>query len=228
MSMAARATAIQMPTPLKVNSISRKNDDEILIRWSGGTTPVSVSAMHYFNDNHNEGISKCHVINGLSNNQNKTGTISYIAPGQRYWIKLTDANGTSAWYDYSDPVGNEPDIKVSLKEIHFSSFSYESYSTYSVRNVTAKKIEKTSCRNSPTYDSSADDIHITVTLNIGKLENARKVKTSWILIMPNEDVFNSGVAHEYFEKSGVWLENNGMPWDEIYKIMDVFQLENIL
>ena len=201
--------------PLNILDVSPDNGNETRIVWEGGIGQVNILAMHYFNENHNEGITNyCKIDGWADTDMNGSGTVRGLVPGQRYWIKLFDSTGRSSWYDYTEPMGGEPDINVSINSINFS--LYKNNGFHSTSGVTAAKIEKT-CRNNSQYDENQSDIMIAAHLRIGKIDSPREINFSWALILPNGDVGDSCFDYpEYVQKGGGWIQNTGISWENIY------------
>ena len=206
------------PIPMSVVNVTYMEYGEVRIKCNGGVEPIKAVAYHYFNENHNEGIEKCYEVDGWPGHwvKNGEGIISGMVPGQRYWLKLTDSNGSVLWYDYTAPIGEKFEINVKLNEIHFYKWTTNGWRTAS--GITATRLEK-ECRNSQSYDSNIDQTLIGAYLSIGKLTESKQFPFLWALVLPNGDVVPGCCKFtENIEKGGERIQCTGMPWDEIFDV----------
>ncbi len=209
-------TPSPIPQPLEISQVTYLGLGNLQIEWAGGAAPINIAISHYFNDNHNDGVSPYYIIDWWRDTQqNGKGTTAWVVPGQRYWIKLSDAQGAVCWYDYTVPKEETKDIKITLTGISYEKDSDKGWQQ--VRGITTTRLEK-ECQDSPTYDENAEQTLMGAWLSIGRLTEPTQFSFFWALVLPNGDVVpgSSGFT-EVIEKGGQWIQCTGMPWNEIYK-----------
>ena len=221
------------PTPkpkvaLKISKVKYLGGGQVQIDWKGTDSAVKIYAYHYVNKKHNSGANKTNLLSnsgwndGWSENDgwrvnSQTGVIGYLTPGQRYWIRLTNKSGESAWYDFKVPVKEKPKTNFYvLLKAHSFGYTDSNGKWKTAGTLTPKKVEK-SCYSRPSYDGNC--LFLRYQLNISKLSNPESYYIFLSFILPNGDPFV--VTNGYYTlrsdmKNG-WLFWLCPDWDELYK-----------
>ena len=95
------------PAPgLKFEKTVLNADGSFTIAWSGGKAPYKLDYMWYVNADHNEGADVTRWI-AVDDCYDFSVDLRYdLVPGERYWLILTDADGSRVWLDYASPRKN--------------------------------------------------------------------------------------------------------------------------
>ena len=146
----------------------------------------------------------------------QTGEIGPLAPGQRYWIKLTNRTGDTHWYDYTVPVhsAEEADFSMQLSKAAFC------YGERIGSNITAtsEKIEKR-CDSSPLYNEKSGYVYLKYYLTFKTFKDPTSYYMFITLILPNGDPYVVTSSFDTFcgRESRTWYFWYGPYWDDIYK-----------
>ena len=207
------------PTVLSITNVNGLDSNKAEISWEGGVAPVSVSVFHYFNASQNEGVNNYYVINTWNNDPaNNAGTVSGFVPGQRYWIRLSDANGQESWYDYSveeKPEQSSWTVKIHQTQIKYKGVSYGKWvDSWQLlpKNTTTVRLEE-ECR-AGSVDSTIQ-AHLQFG-NAGKSDSA--IRLFGALVMPSGDVV-PGISGQDATISNAQNRvefNTVIPWKGIY------------
>ncbi len=191
--------------PLKVSRIvynGMVSDYPIEIQYSGGVQPIRVTAYHYFNSNHNAGITKCIEVEGYSEGDKLY--LHSLVPTQRYWIKLMDSQNTVVWYDYTVPDASDPDVmrklweycdipdlkvKVDRGDIFF--YQYEDHKKRNMNTYTSERIR-----------DRLPSILIRVKTQAFEGSSLAEIFYFGALVLPNGDVYTCGGDSEFVNHGG--------------------------
>ena len=205
------------PKTLKILRVDVLELGKVEIVWEGGVSPINLEISHYFNDNHNDGISACFKkTDWNAAPKESSGIVGGIVPGQRYWIRLRDGSGKDAWYDYTAPETNGRDLVVNFTGLDYARKNGETWGL--LTDVSTADIEKT-CRSSASYDVNAEQVYMRASLRIRGLSGETALSFFCAMILPdNGDVIPcaSGMK-ETIEKNGKHILYTSIPWNEIYE-----------
>ena len=206
------------PTPLKdlsITSVEGLDSGKAKISWEGGVAPVSVSVSHYFDASHNAGVSNYYVINSWdSSPENGAGTVSGFVPGQRYWIRLSDANGQESWLDYT--AAEKPEqgswiVRIHQTQIKYSGKWVDSWQLLPKNTTTARLEEE--CR------AGSVDSTVQTYLQFGNAgKNDSTIRLFGAIVMPSGDVV-PGISGQDATISNAQNRvefNMVIPWKDIY------------
>ena len=86
---------------MRMDKVVMNSDGSFTISWSGGKAPYDLDYTWYVNDNHNQGVDVI-LWSAAENFYSTSITLKEdLVPGERYWLKLTDADRNVLWYDYT-------------------------------------------------------------------------------------------------------------------------------
>lgn len=188
------------------------------IAWIGGTEPVTVSVSHYFNSDHNNGAGPYYIKEGWESHPKEgIGVISGLVPGERYWIRLADANGNEAWYDYAaeeSPAQSEWTVRIhQITQKYQNKNQGKQFDNWNLlpKNATTVRLEEECSRGRV-------ETIIQVYLQFGNVRNDTSVRVSGALVLPNGDVIpGSNSQTVTISRSQNRVEfNNEIPWKAIY------------
>lgn len=192
---------------------------QVEVEYSGGVQPVRAIAYHYFNSDHNAGVSNCLESEGYESE----GKFYFngLVPTFRYWIKLVDAQNKAVWKEYAVPDASDaqvkrrlaglyemPDFKAKVKPEDIFFYSFDDQKRRNMNSFTAERIlDRFPSIEIRLITQAFADMMSTEVFYFGGL------------VLPNGDIYNCGGDSEYvYPDGGEKIIYMSVRWDDISEV----------
>ena len=176
---------------------------------SGNNESVRITAYHYFNEAHNEGVERCLELSNCESDQLNNYILRGFIPGQRYWIRAA-GKSSSAWYDFSVPAEMLNDVSVKISKIEMIKLT-DWEIEQRMKQFSAKEIESTCADVSTSVYFVFNE-----RFSIGRYKGDKEFVSYQALIMPNGDVIPEEEMIVYQWPSGTHEALTGWLWHIVY------------
>lgn len=180
---------IKQNSSFSVQDVVLEADGSVTVYWAGGEAPYEVHYQFYVNKDYNTGADVIQWEAPDSYYGTSINLTDCFVPGERYWVKVVDSQGSEAWYDFNTRVSTFNEVRD--MRLAYSLRAKRNNRATTVSSHSASEIEKN--RVSNVYGA-------TVKINTPHLSQDYYYNIRMAMVLPSGEPVLFHLSYEEFDQ----------------------------